>query len=82
MATTIEVVSTILLKLLQAAPTIIQTVENVRPMAARLVDAIQGKTELSEEEIAQLQAGVDALLDEAMTPLPPAQPGDPDYRQS
>lgn len=79
MLATIDIVASLLLRFAQAAPTIIQTVDQIKPFAARLIDTIQGKTDITDAELAELQAMVDALFAEAAKPLPPAQPGDPDY---
>jgi len=80
MLAVIDVVASLLLKFAQAAPTIIQTVNGVKPFATQLIGTISGKSEITEAEAEALHALVDAALDEAQQPLPPAQPGDPDFK--
>lgn len=59
-------------------PTAIKTGQNLMPFAEDLYKQISGQ-ELSDDERAQLRARVDAAYARAEEPLPPPQPGDPDY---
>ena len=76
---TVELVSMIILKLIEAAPTVIKTVDDVTPFAKRLISVAKGDT-VTPEQQAELEAMVDKLYAESQEPLPPAQPGDPDYK--
>ena len=62
----------------KAAPIILDGVENIKVFASDLWERVTGKppTEADEATIDALIASLTARLE---TPLPPAQPGDPDY---
>ena len=60
-------------------PGAITTAEQLYDLGTKLYATTQG-TEPSEADKALLQASIDADLLEALTPLPPAQAGDPDYQ--
>lgn len=59
-------------------PGAIKTGAQLYDLGTKLYATTQG-TEPTDAEKAQLQAAIDADLIEALSPLPPAQPGDPDY---
>lgn len=60
-------------------PLIVQAGADLKPYAVALYQKFTG-TDLTDEQRAALEAGVDALYARAMEPLPAAQPGDPDYQ--
>jgi hypothetical protein len=78
MIATVELVSMVLLKLIEAAPTVIKTIDDVTPLATRLIAVAKGQKVTAEQQ-AEIETLVDALYAESQEPLPPAQPGDPDY---
>lgn len=71
-------VLTVLQTLVKFAPTVIQAGADLKPFAVALYERLKGQ-ELTTDERAVVEAGVDALYARLMEPLPPAQPGDPDY---
>lgn len=72
-----EVIS--LLQVVAASlPGAIKTSEELVSLGSKFYATINGE-EPNPEEIAALRAAVDADVKLALTPLPPAQPGDPDY---
>jgi len=77
---TIELVSMVLLKLIEAAPTVVKTIDDVTPLAKRFIAIVKGE-KVTEAQQAELEALIDAVYAESQEPLPPAQPGDPDYKE-
>lgn len=69
-AATIAAIAAALLKAVKLGPTVIQTVEDAKPFAEIIIGALKGK-KLTAEQIAELEAKVDALSDEFQKPLPP-----------
>ena len=59
-------------------PGAITTAEALTDLGTKFYATINGH-QPTDAEVAELRAAVDADLAEALTPLPPAQPGDPDY---
>ena len=59
-------------------PGAITTVEALTSLGTKFYATINGH-EPTDAEVAELRAMIDADLAEALTPLPLAQPGDPDY---
>lgn len=73
-----EIVS-ILLLVVKELPGAIQTVEQLVDIGKKMFATINGR-EPTEQEAADLEDQIKADVAEALTPLPPAQPGDPDYQ--
>lgn len=59
-------------------PGAITTVEQLVDLGTKFYESVNGHVPTI-EEVATLRAAVDADVATALTPLPPAQPGDPDY---
>ena len=59
-------------------PGTITTVEQLTALGTKFYATINGH-QPSDVEVAELRAMIDADVAEALTPLPLAQPGDPDY---
>lgn len=59
-------------------PGAIRTATQLYDLGEKLFTSLQGR-EPTEDEKAQLRAEIDADVALALAPLPPAQPGDPDY---
>ena len=62
----------------QELPGAISTVEDLYGLGVKFATALNG-TEPSDADKAALEAAIKSDLAEALTPLPDAQPGDPDY---
>lgn len=73
-----EVIS-ILLLVVRELPGAISTVEQLVDIGKKMFATVNGR-EPTEQEIADLEEQIAADVAEALTPLPPAQPGDPDYQ--
>lgn len=65
--------------LVKTYPYIKQGFTDLKPYAVALWEKLSGK-EITPEDRTVLENGVDALFARLMQPLPPAQPGDPDYK--
>jgi len=78
---TLALVLTVLELLAKALPTAIKVGTDLKPFAVSLYKQFKG-SDLTEAERAELEAAVDAQFASFMRPLPPAQPGDPDYVKS
>lgn len=65
-------------KLIQYAPRVVQTINDLRPFATAVFTEIKGSGP-TEQEQSDLNAQIDALYQRAIQPLPPPEPGDPDY---
>lgn len=59
-------------------PTVIKTIDDAKPFAEALYRALTGN-EITGDQLAELEVRIAALSAELQQPLPPAQPGDPDY---
>lgn len=75
---TIAAIIAILQTVVQYLPGAISTVEQLYALGEKFFTAANG-TAPTAAEIAQLRAQIDSDVADALTPLPPAQPGDPDY---
>ena len=73
-----SIVLTAVSTLIKVAPQVIQTVKDFKPYAEALYGELTGQAP-NDDQRATLAAGIDALFARLETPLPPAQPGDPDY---
>ena len=71
-----------IIKLLQivvsSLPSAIQTAEQLYDLGTKFAATIKGSAP-TDEEIAQLRSQIDSDVAQSLEPLPPAQPGDPDY---
>lgn len=74
----ISIVLTAVSTLVKVAPQVMQTVTDLKPYAQALYQELTGQAPTSDQNAA-LAAGIDALFARLETPLPAAQPGDPDY---
>jgi len=61
-------------------PVVETTVANVKVFATQLFQSLNGGTAATADQTAQIEAMVDSLFAQLEEPLPPAQPGDPDYK--
>lgn len=59
-------------------PGAISTIEQLVSLGKKFFSSVNGR-DPTPEEVAALRAQLDADIVEALKPLPPAQPGDPDY---
>jgi hypothetical protein len=71
-------VVTLLQQVITYAPGVISTAEQLYTLGEKFAATLKGE-EPTPEEIAALRANIDADVTIALAPLPPAQPGDPDY---
>jgi len=74
----LTIVLTAIETLVKFEPTIVQAGADLKPYAAALYQQLTGQA-ITDDQRASLEAGVDALFARLEVPLPPAQPGDPDY---
>jgi len=74
LATVLTVIET----LTKLAPTFVSTWNDLKPFANQLYTQFKGG-QPTDEELMELERQIDALADRLQQPLPPAQPGDPDY---
>lgn len=72
----------LIIQLLQAVvqnlPSAITTAEQLYALGQKFATAVNG-TAPTADEIATLRAQIDSDIVTALLPLPPTQPGDPDY---
>lgn len=66
--------------LMKVMPSVMKTVDDVRPFAESFFAQLKGE-ELSDEDLIELEAKIDDLAAQLQVPLPPAQPGDPDFEK-
>ena len=76
-AAIIKILTTVVAEL----PGAITTVKQLVDLGQKFFATVNGR-EPTPAEIADLRAQIDADVAEALTPLPEAQPGDPDYIKS
>lgn len=74
----LSLVASIIQTTTKFAPIVFQGIEDAKPFAMGLIQQITGKAPSAEDEAAidEMLASLTARLEK---PLPPAQPGDPDY---
>ena len=60
-------------------PQIMATATDLKPFASALFTQLSGGAAPTDTELAALEAKIDELAARLQAPLPPAQPGDPDY---
>ena len=71
-------VLTVIETLTKLAPVFVSTWNDLKPFATELYAQFKG-TQPTPEELTELETQLDALAVRLQQPLPPAQPGDPDY---
>ena len=76
----IAAIIAILQTVITELPGAITTVQQLYALGAKFMTATNG-TAPTADEIVQLHAAIDADVAEALTPLPPAEPGDPDFQK-
>lgn len=74
----IAAIIAILQTVITELPGAIRTGQQLYELGKKFFSAANGR-EPTPEEVAELRAAIDADVAEALTPLPPAQPGDPDF---
>lgn len=74
----LETVVTVIETLSKLAPQFVATWNDLKPFANSLYAQFKGE-QPTEQELLDLEAKIDALAARLQEPLPPAQPGDPDY---
>lgn len=74
-----EIIS-ILLLVVKELPGAIETTTQLVDLGKKLFATANGR-EPTEQEIADLEAQIEADVAEALEPLPAAEPGDPDYKK-
>ncbi len=62
----------------QVAPVAFQAIDNIKTFATQFAASLKGDS-IGADELAQIEAMVDALYAKLQEPLPPAQPDDPDF---
>ncbi len=60
-------------------PGAITTAEQVYELGKKLFETVNGRAP-TDAEVEELETQIDVDVMEALQPLPPAQPGDPDYQ--
>jgi hypothetical protein len=78
MPVAITTVIGVLQLIVQNLPGAITTAQQLYDLGTKLYTTISGKAPTADEQD-QLEAQIDADVIDALSPLPPAQPGDPDY---
>ena len=73
-----EIIS-ILLLVVRELPGAISTVQQLVDIGKKMFETVNGR-EPTADEIAELELQIEADVAEALTPLPPPIPGDPDYK--
>jgi hypothetical protein len=73
-------VLTVIETLTKLAPTFVSTWNDLKPFAAQLYTQFKGE-QPTDAELVDLEAQIDALATRLQIPLPPAQPGDPDFKK-
>ena len=63
---------------IKVEPQIAKTISDLRPFAEALYQKFTGQAATAGQQ-QQISDGIDALFARLEAPLPPAQPGDPDY---
>lgn len=75
----IAAIIAILQTVITELPAAITTVQQLYALGTKFFAAVHGR-EPTQAEIDELRAAIDADVAEALEPLPPAQPGDPDFK--
>ena len=75
----IAAIIAILQTVIQELPGAITTVEQLYALGTKFFTAANGTAPTSDEQT-QLEVAIDSDVTEALTPLPPAQAGDPDFQ--
>jgi len=74
----IAAIISLLQVVLKELPGAITTAEQLYNLGVKFAETTKGSG-LTDQERSDLKAAIATDLAEALTPLPPAQPGDPDY---
>lgn len=74
----IATIITVLQTVISALPGAITTVEQLVDLGKKFFTATNG-TDPTDADVAALRSAIDTDVAAALEPLPPAQPGDPDY---
>lgn len=61
----------IIKKAVELGPDVIKTISDAKPFAEQIVKSTFGKTEITKEELAALEASIDDLANQLQVPLPP-----------
>lgn len=56
---------------MEVYPIAVKTIEDAKPFAIRLYKEFSGKSDITDEELAALEASLDALSAQLQQPLPP-----------
>lgn len=67
----IQTVADVILKLIQAGPTIIKTIEDAKPFAEEFARLFTGGDEPTQDDLDRIKARIDDLYAQAQVPLPP-----------
>lgn len=81
MSLTLEGVISLLQVVVANLPGAITTAKQLLALGKQFFETANGRAP-TDDEVTQLEAAIDADVVQALTPLPPAQPGDPDYEPS
>jgi len=79
--TILTTVAGVISQLVQIGPTVIKGIEDAKPFAQEIITMLTGGNtdQISQADLDKLTASIAALSAQLQTPLPDAQPGDPDY---
>lgn len=75
----INIVLTAVSTAVKVWPTLVQAKNDLEPFAHALYQELTGQVPTDDQRTV-IRAGIEALFARLETPLPPAQPGDPDYK--
>lgn len=78
---TLQTILAIIETLIKFEPIAVQGVQDLKQFGVILWEKLQG-TEITDDERSQMETAIDDLFSRLEQPLPPAQPGDPDYQET
>lgn len=64
-------IASIIKTLVDVGPDVIKGVQDAKPFAQQIVKSLFGKEEISNEDLAELEAKIDSLAAQLQEPLPP-----------
>lgn len=67
----IATIASIIKTLVDVGPDVIKGVQDAKPFAQQIVKSLFGKEEISDEDLAELEAKIDELAAQLQVPLPP-----------
>lgn len=67
----IATIAQIIKTLVDVGPDVIKGVQDAKPFAEQIIKSLFGKKDITEEELAELRAGIDDLAVQLQVPLPP-----------